>query len=248
MDPGAAMHCRTILTAPSTHTFRRPARLALAGLAALLALAAAPTGAFAATTVYLNRCAGNCQFVGGPDSSVLNTSSVLVGTRTITAFAHGDAVFDAVVACTTDLLRPFDIVVTTIDPSPAAHSELVIAGTTANGGFNSGVVAIAPSNCGYVAGAPAFVFANTLGADVNAMCWAAASQLGSMAGLEPLFNCPDVMSYLTGCGPKSFRYESSSCGTFQASPCVCGGSTRNSHAVMRTVFGGADRLFAAGFE
>ncbi len=242
------MRSRTIPIAPGTRTVPRPARLALAGWTALLALAAAPTDAFAATTAYLNRCAGNCQFVGGPDSSVNNTSSVLIGTRTITAFAHGDAVFDGVVACAADILRPFDIVVTTIDPSPAAHSELVIAGTTAEGGFSAGVVAIAPANCGYIAGAPAFVFANTIGADVNAMCWAAASQLGSMAGLEPLFNCPDVMSYLTGCGPKSFRYESSSCGTFQASPCFCGGSTRNSHAVMRTVFGSADRLFATGFE
>lgn len=242
------MRCRKIPTAPGTRTVARPAHLALASLAALLALAAAPTGAFAATTVYLNRCAGNCQFAAGPDSSVDNTSTVLDATHTLTAFAHGDAVFAGVVACVTDLLRPFDIVVTTIDPSPAAHSELVIAGTAAQAGFPSGVAAVAPANCGYIAGAPAFVFANTIGADVNAMCWAAASQLGSMAGLEPLFNCPDVMSYLTGCGPKSFRYESSSCGTFQASPCFCGGSTRNSHAVMRTVFGGADSLFAAGFE
>ena len=109
-------------------------------------------------------------------------------------------------------------------------------------------LAIAPATCGYVAGAPAFVFANSIGNDVDTTCWNAASQLGSMAGLEPLFNCPDVMSYLAGCGPKSFRNESSACGTFQAGACFCGGSSRNSYAVMRDVFGATDPVFGNGFE
>ena len=171
------------------------------------AMAALPVPGRAATTVYLNRCVGNCEFTGGPDNSVTNFSSVLIGAHTLLAFAHGDAAFAAVVACTMDLLRPFDIVVTTTDPSPAAHTELVIAGTPTQAGLNPGITAIAPANCAFVPNAPAFAFANSIGNDVNAICWAAASQLGSLAGLEPLFNCADVMTTLPACGPRSYRNE-----------------------------------------
>jgi hypothetical protein len=214
-------------------------------LAGVLAVAPA---AQASTIVYFNRCAAGCQFVAGVDDSVLNTSTVLSGTHNLGAFVYGDAVFNAVVACATQLLRPFDIVVTTSDPSPQPHSELVLAGTAAQGGFDVGVGGVAPATCGYVAGAPAFLFANSYGSDVNGLCWSSALLLGSMAGLEPLYNCPDVMSYLTGCGSKSFRNEESPCGTFAPEPCLCGGSSRNSFQTMRSVVGAADPVFASGFE
>lgn len=234
---------------PSTH--RRPAspRLHAAALRCCLAclLALAPA-AQASTLVYLNRCAGGCQFVEGVDSSVLNRSSVLSGTRSLSPFVHGDAVFNAVVACTTELLRPFDIVVTTTEPSPLPHSELVLAGTATEGGFSPGSAGVAPATCGYVAGAPAFLFANESGSDVNGFCWGAAYMLGSMAGLEPLYNCADVMSYQTGCGPKSFRNENSPCGVFAEKPCVCGGASRNSFVTMRGVFGTGPLVYANGFE
>lgn len=224
-------------------------RHAKLGCLVLLAmLAAAPAPLRSATTVYLNRCVGNCQFSGGPDDSVANTSTLLMGSRNLTAFAHGDAAFAAVVSCASDILRPFDLVVTTADPSPSAHTEVAIAGTPLQAGLASGITAIAPFTCQAVPDAPAFVFANSIGNDVQAICWGVASQVGAMAGLEPLFNCSDVMSYLAACGPRSFRNEASSCGTFSASACICGGTTRNSFTVMRTVYGAADALFASGFE
>ena len=227
-------------------TSRRPDTTARRWCLAWL-LAFVPT-AHAATIVYLNRCATDCQFSAGVDDSVLNTSSVLNGTHGLSAFVHGDAVFNGVVTCTREMLRPFDITVTTMDPSPLPHSELVLAGTAAQAGFPDGVTGVAPATCGYVPGAPAFLFANGVGSDVNGMCWASAFLLGSMAGLEPLYNCPDAMSYLSGCGPKSFRNENSPCGTFDAEPCVCGGNSRNSFLTMRSVFGAADPVYANSFE
>lgn len=214
-------------------------------LACLLALAST---AQATTMVYINRCAAGCQFSAGVDDSVLNTSSVLSSTHNLSAFVHGDAVFNAVVACASGLLRPFDIAVTTTEPSPLPHSELVLAGTAAQGGFPVGVAGVAPATCGYVAGAPAFLFVNDFGSDVNGMCWSTAFLLGSMAGLEPLYNCPDVMSYLSGCGSKSFRNEESPCGTFAPESCLCGGNSRNSFFTMRSVFGAGDLVHANGFE
>ncbi len=216
------------------------------GLALMLAFV--PAGIHAATTVFVNRCAAGCQFSQGPDNSVANTSTLLTGTRTLAAFQHPDPAFDAVVACLTGILAPFDFVLTTTDPSPAPHTELAIAGTPTQAGFAMGISGVAPFTCNVVRDAPAFVFANILGNDPTFICHVAAAQLGSLAGLEPLFNCPDVMSYLDMCGPKTFRNEESPCGTFQAAPCMCGGTTRNSFAVMRGAFGGPDALFADGFE
>jgi len=73
------------------------------------------------------------------------------------------------------------------------------------------------------------------------------SQLGSIAGLESLFHCPDVMSTLENCGPKAFRDLVMSCGTSSAAPCLCGGATRNSFATMQAVFP-PDEVFRDGFE
>jgi len=214
----------------------------------LALFAAVPLSSHAATTVFVNRCVGNCQFSAGADNAVTNTSSVLSVAVSLTAFQHGDAAFAQVTACVTELLAPFDIVVTTIDPSPASHFELVVAGTAAQAGQQGGVTGLAPQACGVVPNAPVFAFANSIGNDPTIICETAVSQLGAVASLEVLFNCPDVMSFLNGCGPKSFRNENSNCGGFQAASCVCGGSTRNSYLVMRAAFGAADRLFNNGFE
>lgn len=214
--------------------------------ALLLALASAP--AASATLVYVNRCAAECTFSQGPNDSVANTSPLFDQSRVISAFSHGDAVFDATVACITSGLARYDIQVVTTDPSPTQHSELVMAGIPQNAGFPSGVWAIAPSTCNYVSNAPAFIFANAFPAEAERLCWIGMQQLGFMAGLEHLFHCTDVMSTLEGCSDRAFQDRDSACGTNGAAPCQCGGSSRNSHAVMTAVFGAGEGIFADGFE
>ena len=214
--------------------------------ALLLLLASAP--AIAATTVYVNRCVAGCTFSNGPNDSVANTSPLFDQTRVISAFSHGDVVFDATVACIANGLARYDIQVVTTDPSPTPHSELVLAGQPQNAGFPAGVWAIAPSTCNYVPNAPAFIFANAFPADAARLCWIGMQQLGFMAGLEHLFYCPDVMSTLEGCSDRAFQDRDSACGTTSAAPCQCGGSSRNSHTVMSAVFGAGDVIFADGFE
>lgn len=212
----------------------------------LLALASAP--AIAATQVYVNRCSGGCSFSPGPNNSVANTTPLVDQTRVISEFAHGNAVFDATVACITSGLAAYDIQVVTTDPSPTPHSELVLAGASTQMGLPSGVWAVAPSTCSYVPNAPAFIFANTFPADAQRLCWIGMQQLGFMAGLEHLFYCPDVMSTIEGCSGRSFQNRDSACGTTSPTQCQCGGTSRNSHAVMSSVFGAGEGIFADGFE
>ena len=214
--------------------------------ALLLVLASAP--AAPATVVYVNRCAAGCSFSPGPNDSVANTSPLFDQTRVISAFAHSDLVFDATVACIATGLAAYDLQVVTVDPSPTPHSELVVAGQPENAGRPSGVLAAAPSTCNYVPNAPAFVFANAFPADAERLCWIGMQQLGFMAGLEHLFYCPDVMSTLEGCSGRGFQDRDSVCGTTAPAPCQCGGTSRNSHAVMSAAFGAGEAIFADGFE
>jgi len=216
--------------------------------ASLWLMLIAPSLVSADTILFVNRCPGNCQFSGGPDSAVNNTTTIIDSNRTLTAFSGTDNTFNSVVECIAGLVAPFGIAVTTSDPSPQLHTEMVLAGTPEQFLLPGGVQGIAPFTCNLVANAPAFVFANDLGTDVELMCYTAAAQLGSLAGLEPLHNCLDVMSYLSDCGERSYRNEVSSCGTFSAAPCMCGGTTRNSFAVMRNIFGPAEGVFEDGFE
>jgi hypothetical protein len=209
---------------------------------------ATPSTTKAATTVFVNPCPSGCEFSPGADNSVANTSSLINSTRNLSAFSAGTPTFNAVLECLSGILAPFDIVITTADPAPAQHTELVLAGTPGQFLFSDSVPAVAPFNCNLISNAPAFVFANNLGADSTLMCHLAAAQIGALAGLEPLYNCQDVMSYLPSCGPRSFTNVSSQCGTFGAATCICGGSTRNSFSTMRSAYGPADPVFDDGFE
>ena len=197
--------------------------------------------------LYINPCADDCTFTQGVDDSVANSTSVFDQTRTLSAFAHGEATFGAVEQCIRNVLAPFNIAVTLTDPSPTPHIELVIAGTSAQAGFPSGSSGVAPFNCGFIPGAPIFAFANSIGDDVETLCQTAMFQLGAIAGLEPLYHCPDVMSYLVGCGTKSFTNHASQCGAFTPATCICGGTTRNAFEVMQSRFPGA-LIFQDGFE
>jgi hypothetical protein len=218
-------------------------------LAALAFVILAPSIADAATLVFANPCPGNCTFTGAAaNDSVANTTTVFSGVRSLTGFPHGDATFDATVDCLSVLLAPFDIAVVTIDPSPTPHTEIAFAGTPQQASLPSGVDAIAPAACAHIPNAPGFVFAASLPADAQRMCELAASQVAAMAGLEPLHDCRDVMSYLPRCGTRTFLDAATQCGTFSPAACTCGGTTRNSFAVMRAVFGAADPVFQDGFE
>ena len=194
----------------------------------------------------MNRCVGNCVFSFGPDNAVANTSPVFNGTTTLTEYAYDDASFDAVVACITDLLAPFDAQVTTVDPSPTPHYEIVVAGTPQQAGLPVGSAGVASATCARIPNAPMFVFANANGDIPQLNCEVAGFQLGSVAGLEPLYNCADAMYLYAGCGNKTFRNELSPCGTNAPATCQCGGTTRNSFAVVAQAL--RDVLLASGFE
>jgi hypothetical protein len=205
------------------------ARVAIAVFVSLLSAGAAGSS----TTVYLNRCAGDCTFTPGPDDSRTNHSSIVSGTSNVSAFAHGDASFDAVVACVAAELAPFDVEVTTVDPGDTPHFEVAVAGTPQQIGVSAGVPAISPFTCSFVPNGIAFSFANEIGDLPQRICATAAQTVGNLVGLEFVTTCGDAMAFdYTSCLPKSFLDEEAPCGTNAPAACNCGGTTQNSYQRM----------------
>ena len=207
------------------------------GFATLLAASlAAALPARATTTIYLNRNGGT--YTPGPDDARTNTSSVVSATTTVPAFTCGTAAWSEVVSCVAGLFSPFDVQVTDLDPLAAPHVELVVGGLPAEVGLPSGVAGVAPFSCAVIPNAVGFVFSEQVGcASAKELCWVAAQQAGSTFGLDHAYLCQDPMTYLSGCGDKSFQDTAAPCGEFSARTCTCGGTTQNSYQTLRTVLG-----------
>ena len=190
--------------------------------------------------IYLNPCWGSCRFSGGwPNDARVNRSSIVRGTATISQFAFGESTWNAVVECVKDMYKEYNIVVTDVDPGNVDHFEAVVAGRPQNIGAGNGVGGVAPFTCGIINNAVTFSFANIYGGSVQAICETVAQESAHAFGLEHELHCPDPMTYLSGCGKKSFQDFDARCGEYSARSCSCGGSTQNSHRLLLGHFGSA---------
>jgi hypothetical protein len=199
-------------------------------MAALLGLTALAQAA--PPLLFLDRCAEGCTYTPGFDDSRTNASSISNGSSTLSAFAHGDTSFDAVVACVRDTFAPFAIEVTGVDPGGADHFEIAVAGTSQQLGLSAGIANVSPVTCqnaGVITNGVAFAFANTLGDVPLEICWNSAQAAATLLGLDHEVLAGDVMTVLAGSLPKAFLDEDAQCGEMQPRACSCGGSTQNSH-------------------
>ena len=218
----------------------------------LVALAAAPP-ASAAGLIYVNRCAAGCTVTPGVDNAIAGTSIIPNSMSSLSAFAHGDAVFSSTVTCLRSLFARYDVEVITANPGAVPRREMMLAGNAAQLGQPAGALGVAPSGSS-ADNRIAFAFANDIGADPDKLCWIAAAQLGELYGLEPEYHCPDVTSYFsgpTGCGLKTFADFDAPCGTYSAKATCSdtgGQPTQNSAALLALRAGLSDRLFLNEFE
>jgi hypothetical protein len=216
-------------------------------LCALLAAASAR----AAGTIYLERCVGNCVYQQGFENAVLNRSSILSGTRTISAFAHGDQAWLDLLACVQRTFAPYDVVVTDVNPDPVPHWEVAVAGTPQQAGFPADTAGVAPWNCGVIQNSIAFAFAAVHG-NMFDLCWTVAHEAAHLHGADHLFRVADPMTYLPGCHEKRFAARDYPCGENGPELCCDGaaGPTQNSDALLRASLGAAapgSLLFLDGF-
>jgi hypothetical protein len=126
--------------------------------------------------------------------------------------------------------------VTDEDPGDAPHFESIVAGYAEDIGAG-GAGGIAPFSCGVWGNSINFTFAETLGGNAQVLCEVVAQESGHVMGLEHAYLCEDPMTYLEGCGPKTFQDIDAQCGEFSVSPCGCGNETQNSVQHLLGIFG-----------
>jgi len=185
--------------------------------------------------IYMNRCEGGCTISPGFEDSRTDHSSIVDATSFLDEFPYGDLAWDSVVACVRDMYQPFDVVVTDEDPGSEPHFETIVAGDPEDIGQPTDVGGVAPFNCAVIQNAITYDFAN-LWPDMRDLCETVAQETAHAFGLDHEHLCPDPMTYLDGCGEKAFRDQDAPCGEYEERPCVCGGDTQNSYALIADTF------------
>lgn len=194
-----------------------------------------PEAQAAAHLLYMNRDGG--AYTPGNNDSRTNRSSIIQQTRSIPSWQVSDTTWAAVMSCVRAQFDAYDIDVTDVDPGSVPHIESVVAGTPGDLGLPSGVGGVSPftSTCGTIANSIVFSFAEALPQNPQIVCEVVAQEVSHSFGLDHEFLCEDPMTYLSGCGAKSFQNVFAPCGELeQRASCAiagkfdCGRDTQNS--------------------
>jgi MYXO-CTERM domain-containing protein len=189
--------------------------------------------------IFLNRCTGGLTLdAGWPDDNTVNRSGILNGTTNFPEYPYSDGSWDQVVLETRDIFSPFNIEITDVDPSPAPHDEAVICGSGELAGFG-GAGGVSPFTCDVIPSPITFTFPESLGDDPRTIAEVIAQEAAHAWGLEHEFKCEDPMTYLYGCGEKSFQDGDYPCGEYEARACECGGNSQNAYQYIMDLFGSA---------
>ncbi len=140
--------------------------------------------------------------------------------------------------CVAKLFAPFDVHVTDIEPAAGTpYVMAVVGGRPKDVGHPYRVGGLAPFNGDVVPGAVVFAFADELRNSTRATCEVIGMEVAHAFGLDHAYACPDVMTYLQGCGRKEFRDIDARCGEAQPRVCHGGAATQNSYRHLLGVLG-----------
>ncbi len=190
------------------------------------------------TIVYMNRVGG--VFSPGQNNAGTNRSTLAPQTVNFPAANLSENQWSEVMTCVTEQFSRFNIEVTDVDPGQVPHYESVVAGSPGLLGMPAGVGGVSPftSNCDLIPNSIIFTFADVLPQNPQILCEVAAQEIAHSFGLDHEFLCEDPMTYLSGCGAKSFQDVLAPCGEGQARTCAqpgqydCGYTQQNSVALM----------------
>lgn len=179
---------------------------------------------------------GDDYAAGGISSVLANAGNKPVKTR---GFTGGDARWKSIRSCVTKLFAPFDVVVTDQRPSDDKYMMVVVGGKPADIGVTGShhVSGLAPFNGQVIPRAVVFAFATTMKNDARAVCETIGMEVAHAYGLDHAYLCKDVMTYLRGCGTKSFIDADAPCGESKKRPCEGGAKTQNSFRHLVEVLG-----------
>ena len=190
-------------------------------------------------TVYLNGRGGRIQ--GGYEDSSANRSSLVwsegLAAIDVPAYAGGSQRWSEMVSCVQGHLRDYDIRVTDRRPEDGPYIMMMVGGRSSMLRYPGSVAGVAPYTGSVVEDAIGFVFSRTIGGGAQAVCETTSHEIGHTLGLDHTYECSDLMSYLGGCGEKSFRDEAMRCGEWDDRSCSGGQRHQNSHQHLAAALG-----------
>jgi hypothetical protein len=191
-----------------------------------------PTPRARAVTVFLQRAGGT--LTPGYDDSARGVSALVYGSSLasleVPAFTGGDRAWGEIRACVEGGLGAYAVDVVDTRPAGGEYIMMMVGGRAGMLGYGGSISGVAPYSGAVLPNAVGFVFADAVENDVAQVCQSALHEIGHTLGLDHVYECGDTMSYLHGCGAKSFTDIEASCGEYGARECADGEATQSSHA------------------
>lgn len=177
---------------------------------------------------YMNRAGGT--YTPGNNNSTTNRSSIPRQTSVVQPWNVSEAGWNQVMTCVRQQFAAYDVEITDVDPGNVPHIESVVAGRPGDLQLPNGVGGVSPftSNCSVIQNSIVFTFAEVYGTNYQVICEVVAQEVAHSFGLDHQYLCADPMTYLGGCGAKSFQNVDAQCGEDVPRTCACGQATQNS--------------------
>ncbi len=187
--------------------------------------------------LFLNNCEGGLMISPGNGGSIANETFMAPAPVVFPAYPYGEAAWEEVMDHAREIFGPFNITVTDVDPGQVSHDEAVVCGSPGLLGMSPYVGGVAPFSCSVINNPITFTFAENLGNNPRLHAEVVGQEAAHAWGLDHELLCEDPMTYLNGCGDKSFQDIDAQCGEDVPRECLCGGATQNSYQHIMSVFG-----------
>lgn len=187
--------------------------------------------------IYMNRMGGI--YRPGDNDARTNHSTIPGFAAQVNPWNVSAAGWQQVMTCIRDQFARFNVTITDVDPGNVPHLESVVAGYPQDVGMGQGVGGVSPftDDCSTIPNSIVFTFAEVYGTAYRDICETAAQEISHSFGLDHEYECRDPMTYLSGCGPKTFQAAAVRCGEYSARTCTCGNPTQNSVAMLTARIG-----------
>jgi hypothetical protein len=176
------------------------------------------------------------QFTPGTGTDSVTNITGIVSNIVSTTGVTSTEIWSEAVTCLRNMLTPYHVVVVEEDPGDVDHIEIAVSNEAEDIGLSGNITGQAVGTCSALPRGIAFAF-DSFPNDAESTCHSLGWLLGHTVGIDTLYHCADVTTYLAGCGPKSFTDRESECGEYEARDCQCGGTTQNSHQKMLDFYG-----------
>jgi len=180
----------------------------------------APPSAIGTNIIFMNKCTGGCNITKtNSDDNRVDHSSIEGGN--LSQFSQSAAVWGQVMTCMQQTYAQFNVTITDVDPGTTPHLEIIVAGTGAQVGEQSGVLGIAPFPCSqvgscqpYIQNTMVFDFANDAYYSNKPLeiCATAAQEIAHTWALDHVVDATDPMTYNNYSGMRYYK-DNQKCGS-----------------------------------